>query len=77
VVVTVRGRDRLSLLEGMEAVFNNNQREVVTQPLDGVRDGREETFVLEMPLARTNGATSLEVTLQDVAGNAVSRRLTW
>ncbi len=77
VVVTVRGRDRLSLLEGMEAVFNNNQREVVTQPIDGVRDGREETFVLEMPLARTNGATSLEVTLQDIAGNAVSRRITW
>ena len=77
VIVTVRGRDRLSLLEGIEVVFSNNQREVVEQPLDGVRDGREETFVLEVPLARVANATSLEVTLQDVAGNAVSRRLSW
>jgi hypothetical protein len=76
-VVTVRGRDRLSLLEGIEVVFSNNQREVVEQPLDGVRDGREETFVLEVSLARVANATSLEVTLQDVAGNAVSRRLAW
>ena len=77
IVVTVRGRDRLSLLEGMEAVFSNNHRETVEQPLDGVRDGREETFVLEVPLARVANASSLEVTLQDVAGNSVSRRLTW
>ena len=75
--MTVRGRDRLSLLEGIEVVFSNNQRETVEQPLDGVRDGREETFVLEVPLARVANATSLEVTLQDVAGNAVSRRLSW
>ena len=77
IVVTVRGRDRLSLLEGMEVVFSNNHRETVEQPLDGVRDGREETFVLEVPLARVANASSLEVTLQDVAGNSVSRRLTW
>lgn len=77
IVVTVRGRDRLSLLEGMEVVFSNNHRETVEQPLDGVRDGREETFVLEVPLARVANASSLEVTLQDGAGNSVSRRLTW
>ena len=77
VVVTVRGRDRLSLLEGIEVVFSNHHRETVEQPLDGVRDGREETFVLEVPLARVANATSLEVTLQDAAGNGVSRRLAW
>jgi hypothetical protein len=58
-------------------VFSNNVREMVEQPLDGVRDGREETFVLELPLARVSNATSLEVTLFDLAGNGVARRLTW
>ncbi|HEY1108332.1 MAG TPA: hypothetical protein VGE76_06860, partial [Opitutaceae bacterium] len=77
VVVTVRGRDKLSLLDGVEAVFNSNFREVVEQPADGVRDGREETFVLEVPLARIANATSVEITLYDAAGNGTSRRLTW
>jgi hypothetical protein len=58
-------------------VFSNNVREMVEQPLDGVRDGREETFVLELPLARVSNATSLEVTLFDLAGNGAARRLTW
>jgi hypothetical protein len=77
VVVTVRGRDRLSLLDGIEVVFNNGVREIVEQPADGVRDGREETFRLDVPLARVSNATSLEVTLFDVAGNGTARRLTW
>ena len=77
VVVTVRGRDTLSLLEGIEVVFNNNVRETVEQPVDGVRDGREETFRLEIPLARISNATSVEVTLYDTAGNGSARRLTW
>lgn len=76
-VVTVRGRDALSLLDGIEVVFNNGVRESVEQPADGIRDGREETFILELPLARLANATSLEVTLQDAPGNSVSRRLTW
>lgn len=74
--VTVRGRDVLSLLEGIEIVFNNGVRESVEQPADGVRDGREETFTLEIPLARVSNATSLEVTLYDLAGNGAARRLT-
>ena len=73
--VTVRGRDALSLLDGLEVVFNNGVRESVEQPLDGIRDGREETFVLELPLARVSNATSLEVTLYDLAGNGAARRL--
>jgi hypothetical protein len=77
VVVTVRGRDRLSLLDGIEVVFNNGVRETVEQPADGIRDGREETFTLEVPLARVSNATSLEVTLYDAAGNAAARRLSW
>lgn len=76
-IVTVSGRDQLSLLDGIEVVFNNGVHETVEQPVDGVRDGREETFVLEIPLSRLSNATSLEVTLGDQSGNTVARRLTW
>ncbi len=76
-VLTIRGRDALSLLEGIEVVFNNGHRDTLEQPLDGIRDGREETFVLDVPLGRVTGATSAEITLLDAAGNAVARRLTW
>lgn len=76
-VVTVRGRDALSLLEGFEAVFNNGTREQTEQPLDGIRDGREETFRLEIPLDRVATATAVEVSLYDAAGNANTKRLTW
>jgi hypothetical protein len=77
IVVTIQGRDALSLLDGIELVFNNGVRDVVEQPVDGVRDGREETFVLDVPLARVSNATSVEVTLYDAAGNGSARRLTW
>ena len=77
VVVKVHGRDQLSLLDGIEVVFNNGLRETVEQPVDGVRDSREETFTLEVPLAKVSNATSLEVTLYDQAGNGTSRRLNW
>lgn len=76
-LVTVHGRDNLSLLDGIEVVFNSNVRETVEQPQDGVRDGREETFVLDIPLARVSNATSLEVTLYDAAGNGTAKRLSW
>lgn len=74
-VVSVRGRDALSLLDGIEVNFNNGEHEVVEQPADGIRDGREETFAVEVPLARTAGATALDVTLYDSAGNARTRHL--
>jgi hypothetical protein len=74
-VVTVKGRDAISLLEGVEFILNNGTREVVLHPADGLLDGREETFALEFPNARAAGATSVEVILYDRAGNASSRRL--
>ncbi len=77
VVVSVRGRDALSLLDGIEVIFNSGLREEVTQPADGIRDGREETFTLELPVAKISNATSAEVTLYDAAGNGTTRRLTW
>ncbi|HWA86928.1 MAG TPA: hypothetical protein VG710_11940 [Opitutus sp.] len=76
-VISVHGRDALSLLEGIEANFNNTDHEQTEQPADGIRDGREETFTIEVPFARVAGATSVEVTLYDAAGNTAARRLTW
>jgi hypothetical protein len=77
ILVTVHGRDNLSLLDGIEVVFNSGLRDTVEQPQDGVRDSREETFVLDIPLARVSNATSLEVTLYDAAGNGTAKRLSW
>jgi hypothetical protein len=74
-VVTVRGRDALSLLDSAEFKFNNGEQDLVEQPADGILDGMRETFVLELPLARVAGATSVEVTLYDAAGNGATRRL--
>jgi hypothetical protein len=75
VIVTIRGRDALSLLDSAEFTFNNGAHEVVEQPLDGILDGKEETFVLELAAERVAGATSVEVTLYDSAGNGATRRL--
>ncbi|MEO6568286.1 MAG: hypothetical protein ABIO94_05945, partial [Opitutaceae bacterium] len=77
VVVTVRGRDGLSLLDGIEVLFNNGVHETLEQPVDGIRDGREETFSMEIPQGRVANATSVEVTLYDAAGNGSTKRLTW
>ena len=76
-VVTVHGRDALSLLDSLDAAFNNGVHATVEQPADGILDGKEETFVLEEPLANIAGATSVEVTLYDAAGNGSTRRLSW
>lgn len=75
-MVTVHGRDTLSLLDGAEYNFNNGVHEVVEQPVDSVRDGREETFMLEIPLARVTNANSVEVILYDAPGNSAARRMT-
>ena len=61
----------------MEAHFNNGVRETLEQPSDGIRDGREETFTLEVPLAKVSNATFVEVTLYDAAGNGSAKRLSW
>lgn len=73
---TIHGRDALSLLDGVEINLNNGTHETVEQPADGIRDGREETFIVEIPLARTASATAAEITLYDAAGNASTRRIT-
>ncbi|HEY1792593.1 MAG TPA: hypothetical protein VGG34_06720 [Opitutaceae bacterium] len=73
--VTVKGRDALSILDSAEFTLNNGVHEIVEQPADGILDGREETFVLEIPEAKAAGATSVEVTLYDSSGNGATRRL--
>jgi len=73
--ITVSGRDDLSLLEGVEFTLNNGTHDIVLHPVDGLLDGREESFRVELPVAKAAGATSLEVALYDQAGNAASRRL--
>lgn len=74
-VVTVHGRDALSIVQGFEAVLNNNVRAETEQPVDGVRDSRDETFTIEIPLARATNATSVEVVFYDQVGNTAARRL--
>lgn len=73
--VAVTGRDALSLLEGAQFNFNHGLKETVSHPADGIRDGREETFTAEIPLAKAAGATSVEVILFDQSGNALSARV--
>lgn len=74
-VVTIAGRDALSLLEGAEFVLNNGEREIVLHPVDGLLDGREESFRAELPEARAAGATAVEIMLYDQVGNVSSTRL--
>jgi hypothetical protein len=74
--VTVHGRDALSLLDGAEFVFNNGYRESVQHPMDGINDGREETYELQSPAAKVAGASAVEIHLYDEPGNAAVRRLT-
>jgi hypothetical protein len=74
-IVTVHGRDALSLLDGAEFDFNNGYHEVVLHPVDGILDGREETFELRTPVQNVTGATAVEIHLADQPGNTATRRL--
>ncbi|HTX64572.1 MAG TPA: hypothetical protein VMD31_02260 [Opitutaceae bacterium] len=74
-IVTVHGRDALSLLDGAEFDFNNGYRELVLHPVDGILDGRDETFELRTPLQNVTGATSVEIHLADQPGNTATKRM--
>ena len=74
-LISVEGRDALSLLEGAEFVLNNGVHEVVTHPADGILDGHQERFVAEIPEARAAGATTVEIILYDQPGNSSSARV--
>ncbi len=74
-ILSVEGRDALSLLEGAEFVLNNGTRESVEHPADGLLDSRAEKFVAEIPEPKATGATSVEIILYDQTGNNASKRL--
>jgi hypothetical protein len=74
-LVSVTAHDALSLLEGAEFALNNGFHDTVVSPADGILDGREETFVVEIPEARAAGATSVEIIVYDHPGNASSTRV--
>ena len=74
-VLSVDGRDALSLLAGAEFILNNGTHEENEHPADGVLDSRAERFVVEIPEAKATGATSVEIILYDQAGNSRSARL--
>ncbi|MFI5337617.1 MAG: hypothetical protein ACHQ5A_12590, partial [Opitutales bacterium] len=74
-ILTVEGRDALSLLSGAEFNLNNGTHEETEHPADGVLDSRFERFVVEIPEARAAGATSVEILLYDQPGNSSSKRL--
>lgn len=68
-ILTVTARDERSLLRGVELRFNNGFALDQTYPADGVLDGREETFVVAVPLEQVGPATSVEIRAVDAAGN--------
>lgn len=74
-VVSATGQDARSLLAGIEVNLNNGHAVTVEQPADGILDSVHETFVAEIPLPDTGGATAVEVILHDASGNSTARRL--
>lgn len=74
-IITVRARDQLSLLAGVEFTLNNGHKGTIEHPVDGILDGREETFRIEISAAQAAGATSVEVVVYDALGNSAARRL--
>ncbi len=76
-VVQVHGRDALSLVDGIEINFNNGVHEQTEQPVDGIRDSREETFAIDLAAGRVAGATAVDVTLYDAVGNSATKHLTF
>ncbi|WP_156469170.1 hypothetical protein [Cephaloticoccus primus] len=73
--LTVQARDALSLLRGAEFHLNNGTRYTVSHPLDGILDGREEGFALELSPAQLGTATAVEIIVLDEHFNSASTRV--
>jgi hypothetical protein len=76
-IVTVHGRDALSLMDGLEVIFNNGTHAQTEQPDDGIRDSRDETFTLTFSISKVADATNVEATIYDAMGNSATKRLSW
>ncbi|HKB92116.1 MAG TPA: hypothetical protein VKC60_16485, partial [Opitutaceae bacterium] len=74
-IVSVHGRDARTLLDGAEFSFNSGYSEHTGHPVDGILDGRDETFEITVPLSKVGEASSVEVTIADQAGNSTAKRL--
>jgi len=73
--ISIVAQDLHSLLLGAEVRLNNGNRYEFTQTLDGILDGKRETFVLELSAAEVGSSTHLEATVIDAHYNATTHRL--
>ncbi|MBT5900970.1 MAG: hypothetical protein HOH58_02545 [Opitutaceae bacterium] len=73
--VTISGSDTVSLLSGVKLVFNNGHVVALTHPIDGILDSPVESFSTEIRPDDLAAATSIEVYLEDVAGNTATKRV--
>jgi hypothetical protein len=75
ITIHIAASDRWSLLRGARAVLNNGTEAETILPLDGILDGRTESFEIEIPRAAATGATNAEVMVVDQAGNRTAQRV--
>jgi len=68
-------QDLGSLLLGAEVRLNNGNRYEFAQTLDGILDGKRETFIIEIAADEVGASTHLEATVIDSHYNATTHRL--
>jgi len=73
--IRIEAQDRDSLLLGAEVRLNNGNRYEFTQTLDGILDGKRETFILEIAADEVGASTELEATVIDTHYNATTHHL--
>ena len=67
--------DARSPISGLTLKFNNGHELTLAQPADGVLDGRAERFRHSVRQQLTAGATTVEVYVEDAAGNLAIKRV--
>jgi len=73
--ISIVAQDLDSLLLGAEVRLNNGNRYEFAQTLDGILDGKRETFILELSSEEIGSSTQLEATVIDTHYNATTHRL--
>jgi|GEM_PF-344307 len=73
--ISLVAQDLDSLLLGAEVRLNNGNRYEFIQTLDGILDGKRETFVLELSADEVGSSTHLEATVIDTHYNATTHRI--
>ena len=67
--------DARSLISGLTLKFNNGHELTLEQPADGILDGRAERFRHSVSQKLVAGATTVEVYVEDAAGNLAIKRV--